>query len=497
MAGNEQVRVIEIQERPAVQRRRIPLSHQQRTIVITLTLLLGDGVLLAAAFILAYVLRFEVFLYQSIYRDVEYVHLAIWSIPAWLAIFAIYQLYHSNTLFGGLREYTRVFSAVTMGIMLIIVVDFIFRGSTQISRGWLILYWLLTLTFIEVWRFSFRRLVYMLRQRGHLLSPAVIVGANAEGAALAEQLHNQNSSGLYLMGFIDGHMQPGTPVSKGYRVLGGLDELERAIADGGVQDVIIAHTALERDELLSAFRYLSQQPGVNIRLSSGLFEIITTGMTVKELAYVPLFEVNKTRISGLDALMKSVLDYGITLLGMVVLLPVFGLIAVLIKRETPGPALYRRRVMGMNGKEFDAFKFRTMRVDGDGLLQDRPELREELARNFKLKDDPRVTRFGGLLRKYSIDEMPQLFNVLRGEMSLVGPRMISPPEMEKYGKWGMNLLTVKPGLTGLWQVSGRSDVSYEDRVQMDMQYIRNWSIWLDIYLILATFPAVIKKKGAY
>ncbi len=153
--------------------------------------------------------------------------------------------------------------------------------------------------------------------------------------------------------------------------------------------------------------------------------------------------------------------------------------------------------MGVNGSQFNAYKFRTMRIDGDNMLEDQPELKAELESNFKIKDDPRVTRLGKILRKFSLDELPQLINVLRGEMSLVGPRMISPPEMGKYGKWGMNLLTVKPGLTGLWQVSGRSDIDYQERVRLDMHYIRNWTIWQDLYLIAATLPAVIKKKGAY
>jgi lipopolysaccharide/colanic/teichoic acid biosynthesis glycosyltransferase len=153
--------------------------------------------------------------------------------------------------------------------------------------------------------------------------------------------------------------------------------------------------------------------------------------------------------------------------------------------------------MGVNGRHFDAFKFRTMRQDGETILAARPDLQAELAKNHKLKDDPRVTRVGKFLRKYSLDEFPQLFNVLRGEMSLVGPRMISPVEMDKYDRWDINLLTVRPGITGLWQVSGRSDVAYEERVRLDMYYIRNWSIWLDLQLILQTIPAVIKGKGAY
>lgn len=153
--------------------------------------------------------------------------------------------------------------------------------------------------------------------------------------------------------------------------------------------------------------------------------------------------------------------------------------------------------MGVNGKKFCALKFRTMRADGDEILEAHPELKEELESTGKLKNDPRITRVGHFLRKFSIDELPQLINVLFNEMSLVGPRMISPQEMAHYNRWGINLLTVKPGITGLWQVSGRSDVSYEERVRFDMHYIRNWSIWLDIQLLIRTIPAVIKSRGAY
>jgi len=153
--------------------------------------------------------------------------------------------------------------------------------------------------------------------------------------------------------------------------------------------------------------------------------------------------------------------------------------------------------MGTNGKQFDAFKFRTMALNGDEILAAYPELKQQLEHEYKIKNDPRVTRIGKFLRQYSLDELPQLFNVLLNQMSLVGPRMISPPEMDQYGSWGMNLLTVRPGITGLWQTSGRSDVSYEERIHMDMYYIRNWTIWNDLYILLTTIPAVIRKKGAY
>ena len=153
--------------------------------------------------------------------------------------------------------------------------------------------------------------------------------------------------------------------------------------------------------------------------------------------------------------------------------------------------------MGVNGKQFDAYKFRTMVTNGDQMLAERVDLQAELEENHKLKDDPRITRVGRVLRRFSLDELPQVLNVLKREMSLVGPRMISPAEMDQYDQWGINLLTVHPGITGLWQVSGRSDVSYKDRVQMDMHYVRNWSLWLDLQLLVQTIPAVLKARGAY
>ncbi|MFV2044370.1 MAG: sugar transferase, partial [Anaerolineales bacterium] len=211
----------------------------------------------------------------------------------------------------------------------------------------------------------------------------------------------------------------------------------------------------------------------------------------------PLVSVNKVRLTGADRALKLFTDYALTVPGLILISPFLLLIAILVKLDSPGPVIHRRRVMGVNGKQFDAYKFRTMVTNGDQLLAEHPQLQAELAENHKLKDDPRITRVGRFLRRFSLDELPQVFNVFKREMSLVGPRMISPEEMEKYDQWGINLLTVHPGITGLWQVSGRSDLSYEDRVRMDMHYVRNWSLWLDLQLLVQTIPAVLRARGAY
>lgn len=195
--------------------------------------------------------------------------------------------------------------------------------------------------------------------------------------------------------------------------------------------------------------------------------------------------------------LKAALDYIIVLPGVLFILPLLALLALAVRLDSRGPIIHRRRVLGRDGRVFYAYKFRTMYVNGDKILNKYPELKAELARNHKLKNDPRVTRVGAMLRKFSLDELPQLFNILKQEMSLVGPRIIAPDEVTKYGEQGETLLTVMPGLTGLWQVSGRSDTSYDDRINLDMAYIRDWSIWLDIKIVFKTIPAVIKGEGAY
>ena len=475
-----------------------PLSRIQRERLYVVTLVISDMLMLGLAFLLSYILRFEILPYGGPIDLVTYSRIVVGLLPALLLIFAVFQLYNPHYLFGGLKEYIQVFNAVTCGAVVVMGYSFFLREDILVSRGWLGIAWAFGLILVGGERFALRRVLYALRRRGHLLSPTVIVGANAEGKALAEQLRDWRTSGLYIAGFCDDDCLPGVVVENGFHNLGGLEDLEQIVKERGVEEIIIAPTALSREQLLGLFRDFTTRPGVNLRFSTGLFEMMTTGVRVQELAYVPLIEINESRISGIDSVLKAALDYSLSLVGMIVALPVIGLLALWVRLDSPGPAIYRRRVMGVNGVAFDAFKLRTMHLNGEAILANYPEKLEELQREHKIKDDPRVTRAGRFIRKFSLDELPQVFNVLLGQMSLVGPRMISPPEMQEYGKWGMNLLTVKPGITGLWQVSGRSDVAYEERVRLDMYYIRNWTIWLDLYLLFFRTPmAVLKRKGAY
>ncbi len=468
-------------------------------------LMLLDAGVVGLAFLLAYQLRF-VSTVTSVFDSTANTESPFYSafvyllIPLWIGLFAVFRLYDSSVLFGGLQEYMSVFNACTAGIMLVVLVSFL-DPTLLIARGWLLLAWLLTIFLVGIERFTFRRVVYSLRSRGHFMTPTYIVGANSEGVAIAEQLSSVAMAGINIIGFLDDKLHVGEEVLPGLVVHGPTNRAEELVARFGVERMIIATSGVQRDNLLDLFRRFVNSETVSVWMSSGMYEILTTGVRMQDVGSVPLVSVNRVRLTGINVVMKMFLDYLGALAMLVVLSPLFLAIIVIMKRTDPGPIFYPRRVVGVGGKEFDAFKFRTMVVNSqevlDDLLERDPEARAEYEQYYKLKNDPRITKIGQFLRKTSVDELPQLVNVLRGEMSLVGPRMITLEEVERYGQWGLNLHTVKPGITGLWQTSGRSELTYEERVRLDMRYIRNYSIWLDVQILFQTIPAVLMSKGAY
>lgn len=476
------------------------VPRERRWHSLILLLIVNDLLMVGLALRCAYWVRFNIplpiFQPDALSELSFYRTLSLALIPFWIVIFALYGLYQRHNLFGGVQEYSLIFRATSTGILLVIVLGFL-EPTFVFARGWLLIAWGLAFLGVTLGRFTLRRIVYAARKRGHFLSPALIVGANAEGRLLAEQLHSWHASGLRLIGFVDGTLPPGTPIQSSLSVVGGIGNLDQIIEAYGIEELILVRSAFQKEEMVDLFRRFGMIKGLTVRFSSGLFEIITTGMQVKEMASVPLVHVNKVRLTGADRIMKLLLDYSICIPALLFILPISLLVALAIKLDSAGPLIYRRRVMGLNGEQFDAYKYRTMHPNGDAILAQHPRLKAELARNHKLKVDPRVTRIGRTLRRYSLDELPQLINVLKREMSLVGPRIISPQEMAMYDQWAMNLLTVPPGITGLWQISGRSDISYDERVRLDMYYIRNWSIWLDLRILLQTIPAVLKGRGAY
>lgn len=486
---------------PAVAQLTSQNAHLKR--LYQLLLVLSDTIMLTLAFALAYWLRFYggLALQPLFGPDPEhYARVLLMVIPAWLLLFGLYRLYDFKLLLGGTTEYGRAFSACTSGMMFVVLATFI-KPQFVVARAWLVMFWLLATVLVIGTRFMLRRIAYRLRHQGYFITPIIVVGTNSEAIALAKQLNKSIYSGTQVLGLIATTPKTGNwlTYTEGFPVLGSLDELPILVEEWGVQAVMAAITALSREQLLELYEKLAQLPHVDLHLSSGLFEVLSTSVEVYSIGSIPFSNLNRVRLEPMEMAIKSLIDYTLVIIGLIPLLPIFAIIALLIRLDSRGPVFYRRRVMGLGGKPFDAFKFRTMLVDGNEMLaRDYPELLAELQANHKLKEDPRITRVGHWLRRYSLDELPQLFNVLLGQMSLVGPRMISPEETKMYGRQHNNLLTVKPGLTGLWQVSGRADLSYERRVTMDMHYICNYSIWMDLQILFVqTLPVVLKGHGAY
>ena len=487
-------------EGKTISHKKAAISTKSQWRLLIAVLILNDLLLTGLAFLLAYFVRFTtgfpVFQADGNASIVYYRGVSLLLMVLWVFIFLINGLYDRRNLLGGVQEYAHVFRATTIGLLLIVFTGFL-DPSFMLARGWALLAWIFTFALVSSGRFVIRRLVYRSRRKGYFLSTAILVGGNEEGRSLAQQLLRWQTSGLDIIGFADNQLEPGAHVYGRLHTLGKIDQLDHLITKYKVEELILATSALSRQEMLAIFRHFGMIDGLNLRLSSGLFEVITTGLEIKEMAFTPLVRVHKVRLTGFDRLMKLTLDYLIALPAIIFILPLMLILAILVKLDSPGPIIYRRQVVGLNNSQFAAYKFRTMHINGDQILEAYPQLKTELARNHKLKEDPRITRVGHFLRKWSLDELPQLFNVLKQDMSLVGPRMITPSEMKMYDEWSMNLLTVRPGITGLWQVSGRSDVSYEERVRLDMHYIRNWTIWLDLQLLMQTLPAVLKQRGAY
>jgi exopolysaccharide biosynthesis polyprenyl glycosylphosphotransferase len=475
-------------------RRAVRRQEWQRLIA---TLILSDAMVLIISFGLAYALRFWTgwAIFDEGTIKPEFYALVIGGlVPAYLLIFHLYGLYQPLNLLGGTTEYARWFNAITVGLLLIFTLSFVIPDFV-VARGWILVSWATLVLGGIASRFAIRRTVYAQRQAGRFVDRTLIVGANPEGMAVAEQLIQAKTSGSQPVGFIDDYLPTGSEPIPGLPVLGTSAAFNALVEMQDIDVVVIANSAISRERLLGIYSSLDALPNIEVRLASGLFELLTTGVRIREEGFVPMVVLNKTRITGVHYWAKTCMDLLIAATALVVGAPLFLLLICWIKRDSPGPVIYRRRVVGQGRTEFDAFKFRTMHIDGDRRLT--PELRQELESYGKLKEDPRVTKAGAFIRKYSLDELPQLINVLRGEMSLIGPRMITRKELEKFGKWQHNLATVKPGLTGLWQVSGRSDLSYEDRVRLDMYYIRNHSIWLDIQILFRTIPVLLFGRGAY
>lgn len=329
--------------------------------------------------------------------------------------------------------------------------------------------------------------------------PAVVFGGGSHGQQIVDRLKKKKKMGYEPVLILDDDISTGdyyyaVPIIHDTK-LG--PEIVRRF---NIKMAIIAMPKLNHDELVKLLNYSVSAFRYNVIIPD-FFDVTNIWISVRDFDGILGFASHQSLKMFWNLWMKRFMDLCVLFTGGILLLPFLLVIALLIKISSPGPALYKHTRLGQNGKEIKVYKFRTMVVDAEerlnALLESEPQLRAEWEVNYKLRDDPRVTKIGKFLRRTSLDEFPQIINVLKGEMSLVGPRPIIDDEVKRYGEAYERIFSVKPGLTGLWQVSGRSDTDYNERISYDTYYIQSWSLWLDLWILYKTFGVVFKGKGAY
>ncbi len=374
-----------------------------------------------------------------------------------------------------------------------------FSGAAkEIPRLFIAISGILTFIFLASARYLTKR---GLVASGLWQKPIVLVGAGKTAELLANAFKEEPNMGYKIVGIIEDELE-NRPVARQYPYLGSFGEVEKALLISGVKDVVIAVPGLDRQSLVNLV-YRIQPYAERLTIIPNLFGIPMSNLEVETLfnQKTVLLRMKNNMASLFNRLIKKTFDYIGSFFGIILISPILLLISILIYLDSPGPIVFSHKRVGEKGRSFLCYKFRSMVPNAQEVLntylEQNPAAKEEWERDFKLKNDPRITRIGIFLRKTSLDELPQLFNVLKGEMSLVGPRPIVDKEVAKYSTYINDYYMVRPGMTGMWQVGGRNDVDYDTRVQMDSWYVRNWSFWLDIVLLMKTINVVLGKKGAY
>ena len=418
-------------------------------------------------------------------------------VPFWIAALWAFGLYREpgRSLGGG--TFVRSFAGLTAltSTAWVVLIGMVLARGDQAPVASLITFWALSVVFVPLGRWVTKALVW---SRPSFCERVLIVGAGEVGHTVAGKIVKRPRLRVKLVGFLDdGEPRRGVAGSAPTApVLGALDDLPRVLADLGVDRVIIAFSRARHGDFLRVVRACSAS-GVQVDIVPRLFEVVSSRALVDDVEGIPLLDVGHVELGRFNMAAKRLFDLVVGAAICVVALPVMGVVAVLIRLESPGPVLFRQERMGKGGRTFTILKFRSMYEGAERLREELSDRNEYSGPMFKLKSDPRVTRIGGWLRRWSIDELPQLFNVMKGDMSLVGPRPLWVEEARQCHGWTQKRLDITPGMTGLWQVLGRNDIPFEEMVKLDYMYVTGWSLGWDVKLLLQTVGAVFDKRGAY
>ncbi|MCU1488002.1 MAG: putative undecaprenyl-phosphate glycosylphosphotransferase [Actinomycetia bacterium] len=468
---------------PAQDRERRRLGAVARRLVVV-----ADGLCVVACLLAAYAIRARGNGPDIAGAAPEHLILGAVALPVWLALFARQHLYAARFIVRRVDEWRRIIHGSGAAVLALAAIGYAFQ--LQVSRAWLVLAGALTVAVVGLEREIARRMFGNLRRHGRLLRDVVIVGSNDEARELATMLSEDPTLGYRVVGFVsDDGDEHGD-------LLGTEDETLDVVHRTGAGGVIVAASALSVAVSNRLVRDLMHS-GIHVELSSTLRDVAPERLTVRPLGPFPVVYLEPRRPVGWRSAAKRAFDLALTTFGLLLVLPIAAVIAVAIKLDSKGPVIFRQIRVGKDGRPFDVRKFRTMVVDAEARRAELQAHNEADGPMFKIKDDPRVTRVGRLLRKTSLDELPQLVNVLRGEMSLVGPRPALPTELLGWDPQLHARLRVKPGITGMWQVSGRSDSSFEAYSRLDLYYVDNWSLMDDLTILAKTIPTVLFGRGAY
>src|SRR3989339_500472 len=422
-----------------------------------------DAVLINVSFILAYFVRFKILFFitpDSIPIFEQYLSVLVFVTLIWLAIFKLIGLYDERKCTSLIDELASLFVGVAFGTLVLVGLLFLYRefwvSRLVIVNAWWIAFLLLTL--MRIFLFTLKR---GLQARGWGVKNTIITGCGEIAQALALKISKNKSLGYRLNAFFTDSEGKQGQSFHGISVLGKIDQVKQFVRTRGVKEIIIADVELSVETVL---------------------DIIT---------------VTEIQLKGFNAAIKRLADISLSLVCIVIFLPVWLIFPILIKLTSKGPILFNQKRVGKDQQPFAMFKFRSMVKGADELVDQLQELSEAEGHLFKIKDDPRITPLGKFMRHWSVDELPQLFNVLLGTMSMVGPRPPLPREVANYNSWHKKRLRIRPGITGPWQVSGRSLLPFDDMVRLDIYYIENWSLWLDFKIMVRTIPVVLFGTGAY
>jgi exopolysaccharide biosynthesis polyprenyl glycosylphosphotransferase len=415
----------------------------------------------------------------------------------WHSLFYFFGLYESRRFSKHRREAIDVAKATSLGTVMLLVVGTLFHLSV-IHPTFLLVFWLVSTGTAVLSRETLRLLLKQIRQHGRNLRHVLIVGTNPRAIELAVDLESNSTLGYRVLGFVDREWAGMETFRKaGYRCICDFRDFPSVIRNSVVDEVMISLPISSLYREISRIVALCEEQGITTHMLFSPFDLKQPRARGATSDYDSLITLRRGTMQGWALLVKRVLDTLISLLCLILFAPILLLAAAVVKLSSPGPIFFVQKRVGLNKRLISVYKFRTMVLNAEQKQADLEHLNEVAGPVFKIKNDPRVTRIGKILRKTSIDELPQLFNVLKGDMSLVGPRPLPVRDYRGFNRdWQRRRFSIRPGITCLWQINGRSSVSFERWMEMDLEYIDQWSVWLDLQILLRTIPAVLKGSGA-